>query len=147
MAYASLTDLEQRLGSTVYVQLTDDAGTGAADSDVANEAMQGAEGEANSYLGLRYAVPVALSGEEQLAAVLKSVTLDLAEYRLHARRPTMPEGVRQRREAAVRWLQLVAGGQAVLPSSRELADNPALGMTGEVVGSPRVLTRKEMKRL
>ena len=147
MAYASLTDLEQRLGSAVYVQLTDDVGTGVPDADVANEALNGAEGEVNSFLGRRYAVPVEAAGEAQLAAVLKSVTLDLAEYRLHARRPTMPEDVRRKREAAVRWLQLVAAGQAVLPSSRELADNPALAFAGEVTGSPRVLSRKEMERL
>ena len=147
MAYASLTDLEQRLGSAVYVQLTDDVGTGEPDADVANEALRGAEGEVNSFLGRRYAVPVETAGEEQLAAVLKSVTLDLAEYRLHARRPTMPEDVRRRREAAFRWLQLVAAGQAVLPSSRELADNPALAQAGEVTGPPRVLSRTEMERL
>ena len=147
MAYASLTDLEQRLGSAVYVQLTDDVGTGVPDADVADEAMRGAEGEVNSFLGRRYAVPVETAGEEQMAAVLKSVTLDLAEYRLHTRRPTMPEDVRRKREAAVRWLQLVAAGQAVLPSSRELADNPALAPAGEVVGSPRALTREEMENL
>ncbi|HSW47008.1 MAG TPA: DUF1320 domain-containing protein, partial [Phycisphaerae bacterium] len=103
MTYASLTDLEGRLGSAVYVQLTDDAGTGSADPSKAAEALSGAEGEMNSYLGRRYAVPVDVTADEQLAAVLKSMALDLAEYRLYARRPTMPTTVAHRHDAAAHW--------------------------------------------
>jgi phage gp36-like protein len=147
MSYASLTDLQERLGGAVYVQLTDDVGTGVPDEDVAGEALGGAEGEANSFLARRYAVPVETAEEPEVAALLKSITLDLAEYRLHSRRSSVPQDVRLKREAAVRWLQLVAAGQAVLPTRREQAGNPALAFAGEMVGSPRVLTRKELDKL
>ena len=33
MAYVTNADIEERLGSRTYVQLTDDAGTGSADTD------------------------------------------------------------------------------------------------------------------
>jgi len=147
MSYASNADLEERLGSSVYVQLTDDAGTGSADEDKVAEALGGAEGEVNSYLGRRVAVPVETGGDPQLSAVLKSITLDLAEYRLHGRRPPVPADVRHKYESAVKWLQRVASGAAVLPAAAELDGNPALGITGEVTGSPRVMSREELENL
>jgi phage gp36-like protein len=147
MGYASLTDLRERLGDQTYVQLTDDAGTGVADEDVASEALGGAEGEMNSFLARRYAVPVQTGDEPEAAALLKSVAIDLAEHRLHSRRSSIPEHVRANREAAFRWLQLVAAGQAILPVHCEPAGNSAMGFAGKISGSPRVLTREEMGSL
>lgn len=147
MSYTSNADLEERLGSSVYVQLTDDAGTGVADEDKVAEALGGAEGEVNSYLGRRVAVPVETSGDSQLSAVLKSITLDLAAFRLHGRRPPVPADVRYRYESALQWLQCVASGKAVLPTANEPNGNPALGIVGEVTGSPRVMSREELENL
>ena len=112
-----------------------------------SEALGGAEGEVNSYLGRRVAVPVETGGEPQLSAVLKSITLDLAEYRLHGRRPPVPEDVRYKYASAVQWLQRVASGEAVLPAAAELDGHPALGISGEVTGSPRVMSREELENL
>jgi phage gp36-like protein len=109
--------------------------------------MQGAEGEVNSYLGRRHAVPVDVTSHAELAPVLKSVTLDLVEYRLHSRRPPVPKAVERKRDHAVRWLQQVASGQAVLPAVSEIESNPAGGVTGEVVGPERVMTRDELEHL
>ena len=61
MSYLANSDIEKRLGAAAYVQLTDDEGTGSANQDRVDEARLGAEGEANSYLARRYAVPVDLS--------------------------------------------------------------------------------------
>jgi len=147
MSYVSNADIEERLGSEAYVQLTDDAGSGSADEDKVTEARLGAEGEVNSYLGRRHAVPIDVTTHDELAAVLKSVTLDLVEYRLHTRRPPVPDAFRRKRESAVRWLQRVASGQAVLPAASEVEGNPATGVAGEVTGSPRVMSREEMEDL
>ncbi len=147
MSYASHNDLETRLGTTVYVQLTDDAGTGVADVGKANTVLREAEGEVNSFLGRRYAVPVLVDGQEGLAAVLRGVTLDIAEYRLHARRLSVPDAVVRKREAAVVWLQRVAGGEVVLPCDRELARNAAKGIGCAVVGTERVMSREELEGL
>ncbi len=147
MSYANLSDLRERLGDRAYVQLTDDTGSGVADDGLAAEALRGAEGEMNSYLARRYAVPVQVADEPDVAALLKAVALDLAEYRLYGRRPSVPDHVRMNRDAAIRWLQLVADGHTILPARREPAGNPATGIAGEISGSPRVLTRDEMENL
>jgi phage gp36-like protein len=147
MAYISNADIERRLGHLLYVQLTDDAGRGSADEAVVAEARLGAEGEVDSYLGRRYAVPVDLVAHPELGDMLRSVALDLAEYRLHARRPAAPAEVKSKREAAVRWLQRIAVGEAVLPSMEEMGANHAMGFAGQAIGSERVLTREEMEEL
>ncbi len=147
MSYASHNDLETRLGTAAYVQLTDDAGTGVANVDRANAVLREAEGEVNSYLGRRYAVPVLVDGQEELAAVLRSVTLDIAEYRLHARRPSVPDVAVRKREAAIVWLQRVAAGDAVLPGDRELAHNAAEGIGCAIIGTERIMSREELKGL
>lgn len=147
MAYASNADIEERLGSAVYVQLTDDAGTGAADEDKVTEARLAAEGEVDSYLGRRYAVPVDASAEATLAALLKSIVLDLAEYRLHGRRPPVPEAVREKRQSAVNWLGQVAVGKLALPSVAELPANTSQGFYAASTSAERVMSRDELEDL
>jgi len=139
MSYVTDDDIRVRMGEAAYVQLTDDAGSGAADAAVIDEARCGAEGEVDSYLALRYAVPVDTAAQPETAAVLRTVTLDLVEYRLHARRPPVPPAVAEKRDAAVRWLQRVAAGQADLPFS------PQPGFRAAATGSARVLSRDSLR--
>jgi phage gp36-like protein len=147
MAYATNADVEERLGTTLYVQLTDDSGTGSADEDKVTEARQAAEAEIDSYVGRRYAVPIDTTGQDELAAMLKSVTLDLAEHRLHARRPPIPDAIRQKRTFAVQWLERAASGQVVLPTAIELAGSGTSGVVGKVTGPARVMSRDELSNL
>lgn len=147
MAYITNEDIELRIGPAAYAQLTDDTGTGSADTAKVDEARLGAEGEANSYLAARYAVPVDLTGEAQLAATLKSFVLDIAAYRLHTRRPPVPDDIVRRREEAVTWLVRVASGLVQLPSALALAENGALGVVARAVGPSRTLTRETMDNL
>ncbi len=147
MGYVTNAEIETRLGTAVYVQLADDAGSGSADPAVVDEARLGAEAEANSHLARRYAVPVDLSTHPELADVLRRFVLDLAAYRLHARRPPVPADVVTLRNAAVKWLERVASGEVVLPAAIEVAGNTAAGPVGEVVGEARVLTRESLEGL
>jgi len=144
MGYVTNADIEDRLGSTTYVQLTDDEGTGSADTDKVDEARLGAEGELDSYLARRYAVPIDVTAHEELAGLLKSIALDIAEFRLQGRRPPVPSAVVDKRNAAVRWLQQVASGEIVLPSGSELPGNEAEGIQGEAIGDLRTFTDEEM---
>lgn len=143
MSYATNGDIEERLGTTVYIELTDDTGSGVADEDKVTEARTAAEAEIDSYLARRYLVPIAVSGQPALAAMLKRLTLDLAEYRLRARRLPVPEDTHLLRDAAVQWLTRAAKGEVMLPSLTELPLNPACGAAGTVVGRPRVLEGDE----
>ncbi len=146
MSYVTDDDIARRLGPAAYVQLTDDAGAGEADSAVVAEARQGAEGEVNSYLARRYRVPIESAGGE-VGAVLATVTLDVIEYRLHARRPPVPDDITARYRAALSWLAAVASSEVVLPSAAALPGNPATGTVAVASGNPAVLSREELKDL
>jgi phage gp36-like protein len=147
MAYSTNADVEERLGVALYVQLTDDAGTGVADEGKVTEARQAAEAEIDSYLARRYVVPVDTTNRDELAAMLKSVTLDLAEYRLHSRRPPIAGAITQKRTWAVQWLDRVVEGRVVLPVADMLGGSGAVGLVGEVTGPKRIMSRDELSNL
>lgn len=142
--YVTNNDIELRLGTARYIQLTDDAGTGSANEDVVDEARLGAEGEADSYLAQRYAVPIDLAEHPGTAAVLQSLVLDLVEYRLYARRPPVPRDILAKRDAALTHFQRVARGEAMLPSADEIEPNPASGFRAATTGDERILSRDEL---
>lgn len=144
MSYISNSDIETRLGSAVYVQLTDDAGTGSANEAVVDEARAGAEGEVDAYLARRYTVPIDLSRHPELGGILKSIALDLAEYRLRLRRPPVSDEAAARRNQAVTWLEKVAAGEVDLPAKSEPAPSAGAALKGRTVGSERVLNRDEL---
>lgn len=147
MPYVTNADIEERLGTAKYVQLTDDAGSGAADVDKVNEARLAAEGEVNSYLARRYAVPIDLTVHPEVADVLKSFVLDVIEYRLYSRRPPIPQDVIAKRSHAVSWLRQVAEGTVALPAMQSIAENPAIGLSGEGTSSVRVFSRDDLREL
>ena len=144
MAYVTNDDIETRLGTERYVGLTDDAGSGSANTAVVDEARLGAEREVDSYLARRYAVPIDVSANSGLAALLVTVVLDLVEYRLHTRRPPVPSDVVAKRDAAIGWLREVASGAVELPSAAPLGANPATGFRAATTGDDRLLSRDEL---
>ena len=147
MSYASNADVLSRMGSRLYVQLTDDAGTGSADEAKVTDARLGAEAEADSYLGRRYQVPIDGTIDAEVAACLKSIAINLVEYRLHARRPPVPDDVRLKYEATIQWLRRIASGEALLPSAVEIPANEAIGIVGELTHSERIMSREELENL
>lgn len=144
MAYITNADIEERLGSEAYVQLTDDDGDGQANVGVVDEARLGAEGEVSSYLARRYQVPIDLTANTGLADLLASFALDLAEYRLRARRPPVPKDVLNKRDQAVEWLSRVADGSVELPSAAPVAASTTRGTLGATTGDKRLLSREEL---
>jgi phage gp36-like protein len=146
MSYVTNEDIELRLGSARYVQLTDDAGGGSADPAIADEARLGAEGEVDSALAQRYAVPIDLVAHPEAAAVLRSITLDLIEYRLHARRRDVPADVTAKRNAAVEWLARLGRGETALPSLAPISPGAPQGPRAASFGEPRILSRDELSQ-
>jgi len=144
MAYISNSDIETRLGSAAYVQLTDDAGAGVANQEVVDEARAGAEGEVDSYLARRFAVPVDLARNPELSGILRSIALDLAEYRLRLRRPPVPAEATERRIAAVSWLKRVAAGEVQLPAGLDPLPTPLGGTRARATGEERLFTPDEL---
>ncbi len=146
MSYATNADVQKRLGAPLYLELTDD-GTGVPDEEKVNEARIGAEGEVDSYLARRYAVPIDTAAYPETAGLLRSITLDLTEFRLRSRKPPVAEEARLKREDAIAWLGRIASGQTVLPAATELPGNPAIAPTASTVGGRRILTAEEMEEL
>jgi phage gp36-like protein len=147
MGYVSDEDIRLRLGERAFVQLTDDAATGSADLDVVAEARLGAEGEVDSYLARRYRVPIDTVQHAEVTALLKTVTLNVIEYRLHARRPPVPPDIETRYRAALNWLAQVGAGEVLLPSAAELPGNPANGPVAVKGGNKAALSRDELAGL
>ena len=147
MGYITNDDIKTRLGTTTYLQLTDDDGNGSAAAGVVDEARLGAEGELDSYMATRYTVPLDLSGEPALAAVIKSFALDLAVYRLHSRRTPIPSDISKRRDEATTWLNRVALGYVQLPASVALRENPAVVASPRTNIEPRAMTRAQLENL
>lgn len=146
MSYITNNDIQLRLGAATYVQLADDDGDGQADVAVVDEARLGAEGEINAYLARRYETPIDVTVHAELAGLLSSVALDLAEFRLRMRRPPVSEDARRRRGQTVDWLVRVADGRIDLPSVSALAGSSSRGTLGVVSGEPRLLTRDELSQ-
>lgn len=142
MSYIVNQDIIDRVGPDAAVQLTTDSGS-VADSDVLDEVRKGAEGEVNGYLANRYKVPVDLSAHADIADTLKSFTLDIAVFRLHARRPPVSEDIRTARDDAVKWLRDVAAGTIVLPASITPASTTSDDPTPTGGGSPAISGRSD----
>ncbi len=79
MPYATIVDLQDRLGEARLVQLTDraDPPLGVVDVVVAQKALDDADAEIDGYLAGRYVLPLATA-----PAVLRVHAITIASYRL-----------------------------------------------------------------
>jgi phage gp36-like protein len=133
MAYAVLEDLVQMVPEAELAQLTAETGD-LPDPAVVAEAIARADAEIDSYLAVRYQVPVFPA-----PARLKALSVDLALYHLYARRGVAPEGRRRGYEDAVAFLRLVAAGQALLEGAG--GEAPASQTAAEFTGPARQFSR------
>ena len=138
MAYITTTQLSARLGSTLYARLTDRVNGSVADATAAQQIVDEAEAEADSYLSVRYATPVDLTTHPELSNVLEARVLDFAEHAAWRSSPfvnDVPERIQTLYAAALRWFESAAAGAVNLPSA-----TPAAGPTAED-DSPRYTAR------
>jgi phage gp36-like protein len=133
MAYATQTDLLQRMSLAELTQLTDDTGAGAPDEAIISGELEEASGKVDGYCRNKYVTP--LQPSDQVTAI----TRDIAVYLLFSRRPQkMREVVRQRFEDAIALLKDIATGKAVL-------DQPA-GDTAQAINAGAVLPTRKHER-
>lgn len=120
MAYVTTTQLSDRLGVTLYARLTDRVNGASANATVAQEIAAQAEALANGFLARRYATPIDLSAHPELADVLRTRVLDIAEFLAWRSSPfvtDIPERVRLVHDEATGWLEAVARGGLDLPAA------------------------------
>lgn len=150
MAYATITQLSDRLGATLYARLTDRVGGTTPSTSVAQALIDEAEAEANSYLARRYATPVDLAAHPELAALLASKVLDLAEYAAWRGSPFIsdpPQRVRAIQQAALHWFESVARGEVALPAAPPPAPTAARDEGPYYTSAPRAFTPDELDTL
>lgn len=117
MPYATVTDLQDRLGEARLVQLTDlaDPPLGLVDQAVAQKALDDAEAEIDGYLAGRYALPLAAP----VPAVLRVHAVTIAHYRLLG--SAAGEVEREDYKTARQYLMAVAKGDVVLTAPDQAA--------------------------
>jgi phage gp36-like protein len=108
MAYCSEDDLLKMIPQAELAELTAESGE-VPDSLIIAEAIGKAEAEIDSYLGVKYVVPLAAP-----PARIKALAVELAIYHLYSRRSVVPPVRQQNYEEAVAFLKQVAAGQVVI---------------------------------
>lgn len=150
MAYITTTQLSQRLGATVYARLTDRVTGSAADSAVAQQIVDEAEAEADSYLAQRYATPVDLAARPELENILEARVLDVAEYLAWKSSPFVagvPQRVQALYQATLRWFEALAAGRLTLPAAAPPAAPTAQDDGPRYTSEDRTFTADELDGL
>lgn len=143
MAYITTSDLSTRLGTTLYARLTDRVNGTTANNTVAQEIVDAAEAEVDSYLSKRYATPINLTANSELNATLKARVLDVAEYRAWNGAPFVtraPDRVASVYSSSKRWLADVAAGLIHLPAASRPASPTAEDDAPRYTAVERVFT-------
>jgi phage gp36-like protein len=150
VAYITTTQLESRLGSTLYARLTDRVNGTTADATVAQQIVDGAEALANAHLARRYATPIDLTAHPELADILAARVLDLAEYLAWRDSPfvnVIPDRVLLLHDETSRWFAGIAAGEIDLPASSPPASRTAVDDSPRFTAPPRRFTHDELDGL
>jgi len=138
MAYCDLNDILGQMDEADVIRYTDDAGTGSVNTDAVNKAIAGADAIINGHISARYNVPLS-----PVPAIITTLAVDIAGYKIGSRRGSAPEDVRKKFEDAVRFLDKVSSGKAFIPgatSAPASASNDAVKITSDT----RLFTRSSM---
>lgn len=141
MAYLTQAALQVAVGGSVkLIQLTDDDGDGASDAAVIAQLIAEVDGYINSYVGKRYAVPLA----DPPAPILAIATAEGARRARRRRNMPLPDDI-ETGASDREWLEGVASGKVTLgvepsPTKSELV----VDTVGER-DSTRNTTRENLK--
>lgn len=144
--YAVQADIEA-IYSQDALYIADRDGDGVVDADAVARALTTASGEIDSYIGVRYTLPLEAAPE-----LLKQFCVDIAIYRLALSRDVLSEEHRRRYEDTIRHLDKIAKGTASLnlpgpvdPDTGEATQAPPRPIVSD--GPPRAFTRENMRGL
>ncbi len=120
MTYATQQDLVDRFGETEIVQLSNRAGGATVDAAVVGKALADADAEIDSYLCVRYTLPLASAPE-----IIVRLACDMARYYLYDEHAT--DQVTKRYDGAVKLLRAIASGAASIGVDSQNAQPAAEG--------------------
>jgi len=154
--YATNAQLATRFENDAELAfLTDNVSAGVADDDVLTDVISTAEAEINSALAMRYLTPVDVSLDADLAALLRTKTLDMAEVYLHRRGEAASEIKQDQLEQVREWCEMMATGKRVLvgaiTAASTVSRDPRAAWTDnsrtQVSTSGRAFSRETTERL
>jgi phage gp36-like protein len=140
--YATQTDLEDRFGTDEVLRASDRDGSGVADPAAITSCLTAATGEIDSYVRVRYDLPLTAPPEH-----LEHLCCDIAMYRLSADSTALTEEKRVRYEDAIKWLVNLSKGIVNLgevEDDEEVRDEPAVN---DDITQDRLFTRTTMRGL
>jgi phage gp36-like protein len=148
MAYATQADIVELYSEDALV-VADRNHDGVIDSDAVEKALKLATGEINSFIGVRYTLPLPATPD-----LLLQFCVDIALYRLASTRDMLSEEHRTRYTDAKDHLKLISKGVAALDLPAPVSsgdDGDAVELEGPrpiVSGGPeREFTRAKMRGL
>lgn len=116
--YATTDQLQARFEDTAEVaSITDNADQGEPNEAVLTEVLEGAEGLLDAYIGAQHRTPVDVASDSVLGNLMRTMTLDVAEFKLHERGDINPEAKVRAYDNAIQWAKDVGSGDAVLPAA------------------------------
>ncbi|UWQ00849.1 DUF1320 domain-containing protein [Aliiroseovarius crassostreae] len=147
MTYATQEDIIAAYSEdALYV--ADRDGDGVIDTGAVTKALEAASAAIDSYIGVRYTVPI-----EGGNVLLRDYCIDIALYRLALARDVQTDEHRRRFEDAVSALKEIARGNATLnlpvPADQDGENAAALSKPRPIVvgGPQREFTREKMRGL
>lgn len=137
MAYCDQDDILKLIPEQDLAELTTESGE-TPDDEVVADCIAAADGEIDSYLGVKYSVPLATVPDR-----VKWLSADMAIYHLYSRRGVAPEVRRQKYLDAVTFLKDVVAGTAKIVglAGEAAATTPDVH---EMTSSTRVFSRDNM---
>jgi phage gp36-like protein len=139
MSYCTQDDLLAMLPELELSQLTTESGE-EADAAVVAGAIAAADAEIDAYLGVRYQLPL-----PETPARVKALSVDLTIYQLYRRRSLVTEARRLAYEDAVKFLQLVAKGLAIIEGAAGPEPPGAVQDVTEMSSQTRIFDRDSLK--
>ncbi|MBT2131221.1 gp436 family protein [Aliiroseovarius lamellibrachiae] len=147
MTYATQDDIVT-LYSEDALYVADRDGDGVVDAEAVARALRSAGGEIDSYIGIRYTLPI--PGEHEL---LKQFCVDISVYRLASSRDVLTEEHRTRYDDAIKHLIKIGEGKASLnlpgPVNPDTGEETTPAKPRPIVtgGPEREFTRPKMRGL
>lgn len=138
--YIVQADLLSRVSNAQLIQLTDDAQSGSVDATKVTQSIDEAESEADGYLATRHSVPLS----SPIPQLVKTLSVDIAIYKLYSRRQRVPESVQKAYDAAIKKLEGIAKGLITLGIDPPPAES-SKATQGETIGPDRVFDRDKLE--
>lgn len=122
MPYATPNDIAELHGQQFLNDLADRDNSGTPDTAVVESAITAADAEINTYLAMRYTVPLTYN---PIPAVVKIASVEIASYRLASNGLSLTEDIRKRYEDMIKLLLAIASGKAGLGVPEDQIDVPS----------------------